>query len=258
MVQSATSQFEPMTIGMILDRTIRLYLQNLSLMIGIIAFTYILPFTIVVVLTLITVAQPGNPILPGVMAALTALAWALVAQPLSAGATTYAIGERFLDRQATVGGVLRVAWSRFGSLLGAQIVAGLMVMLGFLLFVVPGVIFMVSYAFVASVIMLENANSAEGRKRSWELARGNRWKIFAIWLVVGLLTAFVNGAIDLLVLALVGQSSTVAMVANLAGELVSYIVVPIPTIATVLLYYDLRMRKEGFDLEMLNRALSQP
>ena len=108
MVQSATSRFEPMTIGMILDRTIRLYLQNLSLMIGIIAFTYILPFTIVVVLTLITVAQPGNPILPGVMAALTALAWALVAQPLSAGATTYAIGERFLDRQATVGGVLRV------------------------------------------------------------------------------------------------------------------------------------------------------
>ena len=258
MVQSATSRFEPMTIGMILDRTIRLYLQNLSLMIGIIAFTYILPFTIVVVLTLITVVQPGNPILPGVMAALTALAWALVAQPLSAGATTYAIGERFLDRQATVGGVLRVAWSRFGSLLGAQIVAGLMVLLGFLLFVVPGVIFMVSYAFVASVIMLENANSAEGRQRSWELARGNRWKIFAIWLVVGLLTAFVNGAIDLLVLALVGQSSTVAMVANLAGELVSYIVVPIPTIATVLLYYDLRMRKEGFDLEMLNRALSQP
>ena len=126
-----------------------------------------------------------------------------------------------------------------------------------MLLIVPGILWSLSYTLIAPVIMLESVGAQEGRRRSWELVSGNRGKIFVVLLVVGLLTGVFSIAVDV-VLPLFFDATTWGgrVSLQIAAQLLSYLVVPVTTIANVLLYYDLRIRKEGFDLEMLNRTLS--
>jgi hypothetical protein len=259
MQQPVTPRFEPMTVGMILDSTIRLYMQNMTLMIGIVAFSY-LPY--LVFLLLITVAVPpggGVPVLAIILGAITAVLWMLIAQPLSVGATTYAMSERYLRHPVSIVDALRAAWKRYTTLLWAQAIVGLVIMVGFLLFIIPGILWTLSYALVAPVIVLEPVNAWEGRQRSWELVTGERGKVFLVLVVVSILTSVVSGAAEAVVPWLIDTSSLSGQLSlQVLSQLVSYLVIPIPAIATVLLYYDLRIRKEGFDLEMLSQALAQP
>lgn len=258
MQQQVTPRFEPMTIGMILDTTVRLYMQNMALMIGIIALSY-LPYLIFLVLvTAVTSAGGQAPELLILASFLATALWMLIAQPLSVGATTYAMSERYLQHPVTIVEALRAAWQRYATLLWAQAVAGLVIMVGFFLLIVPGILWTLSYALVAPVVMLEAVNARGGRRRSWELVSGNRGKVFLILVVVSVLTIVVTGAVNAVVALLVETTSmTGQLTQQVITQLVSYVIIPVPTIANVLLYYDLRIRKEGFDLEMLSQALAQ-
>jgi hypothetical protein len=259
MQQQAGPRFEPMTVGMILDTTVRLYLQNMALMIGIIAFSY-LPYLIFLVLaTAVTPAGGQAPELLVIVSFVAAVLWMLIAQPLSVGATTYAMSERYLRHPVTIVEALRAAWKRYTTLLWAQAIVGLVIMVGFLLLIIPGILWALSYALVAPVIMLEPVNARQGRQRSWELVSGERGKVFLVLAVVSILTAVVSGGVEAILPWLVDTTSLSGQLTlQVISQLVSYLVLPVPTIATVLLYYDLRIRKEGFDLEMLSRALAQP
>src|SRR5262249_31077759 len=119
----------------------------------------------------------------------------LVIYPLVTGATTKAVSERYLGREVTVGSALSEAWSSVGTLLLTQLVVGLMVTVGFMLLFVPGLLWMLSYALVPSVVMIEasdrsivrSLHSITGntktapvimdrgdiRRRSWNLVKGN-------------------------------------------------------------------------------------
>jgi hypothetical protein len=248
-----------MTIGMILDRTVRLYMQNLSLMIGITALSYF-PYLVVLVVTMATVGQDQDAVqIAIILGPISMILWVLIAQPLSVGATTYAVGETYLNRQVSTADAIKAIWRRYGVLLPAQMVAGLVVLVGFILFIVPGILWTLSYTLIAPVIMLETVGAQEGRKRSWDLVSGNRGKVFVVLFVVGILTGVLSSAVDM-VLPLLFDATTWGgrFSLQVVAQLLSYLVVPITTIANVLLYYDIRIRKEGFDLEMLNSALSQP
>jgi hypothetical protein len=259
MQQQAGPRFEPMTVGMILDTTVRLYLQNMALMIGIIAFSY-LPYLIFLVLATAVTSTGGQaPELLIIASFIAAVLWMLIAQPLSVGATTYAMSERYLQHPVTIGEALRAAWKRYATLLWAQAIVGLVIMVGFLLLIIPGILWALSYALVAPVIMLEPVSARQGRQRSWELVSGERGKVFLVLVIVSILTAVVSGGVEAILPWLVDTTSLSGQLTlQVISQLVSYLVLPVPTIATVLLYYDLRIRKEGFDLEMLSRALAQP
>ncbi len=48
------------------------------------------------------------------------------------------------------------------------------------------------------------------------------------------------------------------LVRDIVQTLAGAILLPIGTAPAILLYYDLRIRKEGFDLQMLSSAIEQP
>jgi hypothetical protein len=228
-------------------------------MLAITACAY-LPFLgLLLVITFITVAY-GQRVeaLVAVGNVLIFLLWYLVAQPLSIGAVTYAISERYLQRQSSVGAALHAVWERYGTLLWAQSVVGIIVAFGFLLFIIPGIIWMLSYALVVPVMMLESRPARDSRRRSWYLVAGYRTKVLGIMAVVWLLTLLVTGGIGAIMTLLWASDSVFGyLTSQLVNQLASYVIIPVAVIAHVLLYYDLRMRKEGFDLEMLSRALTQ-
>src|SRR5262245_15563396 len=204
----ADHQFEPMTLGGGLDKAFRLYAENFPLMLGITAVSNV-PSFLVTILPRALRYVGGNALLSALLAlssALIGFVTLLVVYPLVTGATTKAVSDKYLGNPVTVGSALKDAWSCVGTLLLTQFVVGLIVFVGFLLLIVPGVLWMASYALVPSVIMIEANNRkmsrqvysltsettsatpqitdrGDIRRRSWELVRGNRGKVLLVLLV---------------------------------------------------------------------------
>ena len=258
MMSKSLPRLEPMTIGMILDTTVRLYLQNAGLVIVITTLAFLPNLLFQVLFTLFTAAQAQRDTLPIIFGLLASALWLLIAHPLSLGAATYAISERYLQRPTSAKAALKAAAKRYGTLLWAQITVGLIIMGGVCLFIIPGIIFTLAYSVVTPTVMLEAGSARESRRRSWDLTAGYRRKVAMVMLVVWVLIFIVTSAVGAILPWLFDEASLTGQVTmEIIEQLVSYVVFPFYTLPSVLLYYDLRIRKEGFDLEMLSQALTR-
>src|SRR6185295_11634853 len=183
----------------------------------------------------------------------------IIITPLVNGATTKAISERYLGNEITIKAAFREAWQHVGTLLLTQLTVSLIVIAGFFLLFVPGILWSLSYALVAPVAVLEDTNPEETRHRSWNLVKGNRGKVFAVMFVIVCLTYLALFGIGFVVGASLNtESDAGTLISNVMQTLISILIAPLYSIAVTLLYYDMRIRKEGFDLEMLSRAVSKP
>ena len=194
-------------------------------------------------------------VLPSDMAPLAEFLFQIMHVP-AAAAVIVATSDAYLGREVTVGGPVRQAGSRLISLWVAAFLQGLLIGVGLILLIVPGVIFYAwSFAMQAAVV-LERKGPVECYTRSKELARGNVGHILVslgiTTIVVVALTMAIGIAIGLLTGAFSGGESQLA---EAAGNLVTILIYPIVPVVATLLYYDLRIRKEGFDLEMLASTL---
>jgi len=283
-VSAVEHQFEPMSTGMVLDGAFRFYAQNFPLMLGISAILNV-PILVLTVLPVFLARAGSSPFL-AVTAAISSMLIGLVAllvvYPLVTGATTKAVSDTYLGNPVTVGSALKVAWRRFGTLLMAQTVAGMIVLLGFILLVVPGILWMLSYTLIPPVVMIEAAerkgarpvpappgdpgrgtpritDRGEIRRRSWELVKGNRGKVFVVLFVFVVMQVLLATAGNWIAGMGFGAGSNLARaIQSIIGNVVAIVVAPLQTIAITLLYYDFRIRKEGFDLEMLSQAIGNP
>jgi hypothetical protein len=103
---------------------------------------------------------------------------------------------------------------------------------------------------VPAAVLLEDLGPLEAIGRSWRLSKNCAWHIF---FSLGL--AFVLYFIVALIATTIGA---MLLSNSLAGILSAILIIPIyPLLAVVstLLYYDLRIRKEGFDLQMMSKDL---
>ncbi len=173
-----------MTTGRLLDRAFRIYFQNFPLMVGIAAFAN-LPLLAFQAIGLFREAGADlgpMAIIAGVLAFLIGI---IVVAPLAIAATTRAVSDRYLGNEVTVGSALKGAWGHVVTLLLTQLVVGLIVMFGFILFIVPGIFLILSYALVAPVAILETSDRTAIRQRSWALVEGYRGKVFGVFLCCG-------------------------------------------------------------------------
>jgi hypothetical protein len=260
-------QFEPMSLGALLDRTFHLYAQNFALVVGIAALAY-LPLLLVQVLgVFLTPATSDDPTLAEVAALFVLLLGGMLMflffVPLATGATTKAISERYLGRETTATAALKAAVYKIIPLLVTQFIVSLIIFAGIVLFIVPGIFFALSYMLVAPVAILETSSPGRIRRRSWDLVSGSRWRVLGVVAVIiglQLAPAFVLGALTGVV-AVTGVEIPESLLSGLAlaiDYLGQILVAPLGTVAITLLYYDLRIRKEGFDLEMLSEAMHAP
>jgi hypothetical protein len=200
---------------------------------------------------------------------------------LITGALARTISERYLGRQITIAeSYTEVGVGGFVSLAIASILTGILTAAGF---VVAGVIIAllvliavagvpawisvllgivigvagvaaavyvwVHLQFVAQAIVIERRGIIASLKRSWDLINGSGWRVFGIVIVISLLvfivSAIVGGVLNIPLAILNAQAGSVV------GSLLSILFQPFQFAAYTLLYYDLRVRKEGFDMEQL-------
>ena len=198
---------------------------------------------------------------------------ALILLPFSVGAVYRAVTDVALGRPATIGAVLRETLARYWPLLG---LVGLGILLfigwaiaeliGFVLLVIPGlavfcaaVYLGVRWSLVVAAMMAEDIGPIRGLGRSWNLVRGSWWRTFGILLVVGILQTIISYALFILfglIAAVFSTGDFQAALVQVGSTLLSAVVSPITTIAVVLLYFDLRVRKEGLDLDQLAQQTS--
>ena len=101
----------------------------------------------------------------------------------------------------------------FLSTLAISVVLGVVVPIGFALFLVPGLFLVVSLQFALFAVAVEDTGPIEAFRRSWELASGNRWRLLALVVLFGVAGA-ISGA----------AGSLLAFVSPAAGQLASLVI----------------------------------
>jgi hypothetical protein len=147
---------------------------------------------------------------------------------------------------------------------GGLVVAVLV--LGIIACVVLGVWFWAMFSMSAAAVVLERRGPAQALGRSWRLVRGSFWRVFGILLLAALIVLVASSVLRLpftVVSAALSsgsapltqaiQPSVASLVIGAVGGIVAgAITQPISAGVTVLLYVDLRMRREGLDLALQN------
>lgn len=257
MDSTSMPRFEAMTIGALLDRAFRLYANNFSLLLGITAVAYVPLYALML---LIQSSLTGGVSVTASLSALVAqvifiILWASIALPISTGAATFAISERYLGNPVNSADALQRALKNLWTMSIAQLSAGARIMIGFILLIVPGILWSLSYALIIPAVMVEGLKAGPSLKRSADLAKGHRGKVFAIMVVINLLVVLLSSGVGSIAkLFLTVESTGGAIFANAIDSLMTILLTPLGIVANILLYYDLRIRKEGFDLEMLSRS----
>ena len=98
--------------------------------------------------------------------------------PIYIGALVYALFEIKSGRSVAYKEAMAVGFKKWGSLFAARFAAGLLMALGLVAFVIPGVMVAVRYALVDAAVIVEGKGASASLSRSVQLTAGRRWQIF--------------------------------------------------------------------------------
>ena len=244
-----TYQLRPLSIGEILDGALVLLRRHFALLLGIAVVCEGIPTTMDVYIDL-TGGGSENPGLSLLDRLLT-----LVGSVLVTGATVRVVSEAYLGQTPLFGDAMRFAGNRFGAVFGANFMSGLLTVLATLLFIIPGIVVACGYSVAAEAAALESGSSSEALKRSWDLTKGFKWKALVLGVVSVVLILVVYLGAGMLGGILAGVMGGLDAVLSVLAACVSLFIYPVISCVFTLFYYDLRVRREGFDLEMLSRQL---
>jgi len=170
----------------------------------------------------------------------------IVAGVVQMGALTYGAVQHLGGRPVRFGAMLSAGFGRLLPLIGAGIVTALLVWVGFLLLVVPGIIIACGLAATIPAVVAERKGPIEALRRSWGLTRGYRGKIFLAGLVLLLIQIGLNLVSNLF--------SLVPILGVLAALFVQVLTMSLSTVLPAVAYHDLRTKKEGASTEELAKV----
>jgi hypothetical protein len=284
-LQSAL-ELRPLRLPELLDRIFRLYRQHffsffLISAVGML-LTFILSGVVYWVFGVFDVIQ-GNPEVitkhpEKFFSALFVTIGLLVPiQMMMLSAVTIAVSRSYLGLPFNMVDCYRLGLKSFGGLLWTSILSGIFIMLGFICCIIPGVFLAISFLLVSEVVVLENLNGMPALKRSWELLRkksekgifkNNIWKISVIGVIYLVISAVIGtianipGFIMGLKQGFASHEGTLTnfpiwmvLLSQFCSVLAKSITYPIGAIGFILLYYDIRIRFEAFDLQLLSQSM---
>jgi len=123
---------------------------------------------------------------------------------------------------------------RLPALIVAGLLAGLGIFFGLILFVIPGLYLLARWSMIVPVVVLEGRSAGESFGRSWEIVRGNAWKVFGLIVITLIGAGIASGLLQALLLFLPTFFST-----WLGSALANTIVMPFVATAWTLAYYRL-------------------
>jgi hypothetical protein len=159
--------------------------------------------------------------------------------PLYTGAILYAASQLKKGLHPTYSESMAHAVRKSFKLLGTRIGTGLIILLGLIALIIPGVILALRFALIDAIVVLEGVDGASARNLSVQLTRGKRWNILGTMILtfIGLIVAiFLVSFILYLLLGLAGQDEN--FVVAVICECVNNILLSLLTIVLFLFYWD--------------------
>ena len=234
-----------MSFGEILDMGFRIIRNHFVLLVGLQAIVVVPTRLVADFINRGVGTSDPLTVLAGMLPLFLAL---LLLQPIIMAAITHAIGENYLSRSVTFGGALRFALSIVLPLVGTWILSSIVVLAGFALFVIRGLILVLAFAVLTPVMVTEQIFGLRALERSWVLMRGHKLRALGLFVVAGILSTSLTAGVDLVAGFIPVFGSIVAGIVQGAANAFG-------TAALVVLYFDIRCRKEAFDLEHLARQV---
>ena len=146
----------------------------------------------------------------------------------------------------------------FGRTLGSLVVVGLLVFIGFLLCVLPGIYLIVPLSLIFPILVFQEKTFAEAFSESFKLIKNNWWISFATLVVVSILISLIGGLFQLPIVVMTAMETFVSiqdgtgtpgtetlsgnwlyMLFYILGALAQYILGIVTLISLTLVYFNL-------------------
>ena len=158
--------------------------------------------------------------------------------------------EAYLGDDPDLVGALRAVLPRLPALLGAALLRFILLYIGVLFLFVGALYVAARYFAVSTVVVLEGTGAVEGFRRSTVLSHNRKWHVLNTLGLIGIIILLLS--VGVAIMAEMTGSTVLKIVINGAFGIVAY---PISGLVEMMLYYDTRMRSEGFDLEHMAQSL---
>jgi hypothetical protein len=269
---SGTLQLRPLRVGEMLDRAFRIYRQRFWRLIVITLIAMIPKMVVLGLLGIVVLPDifPTTPVFSSFFFGIIDLLLTLIVEVVLIAA----IASIYLEQPASTGRTFVTGLRRYFSVLSANVIFIVVVattifllwivgnpiaIASIFLFALPLAAFLgIRWALAAPAIVLENNRAIAGLERSWMLTRENFWRVFGTTIAVRTLIYFVATIPTTFfrMIAIIMETSQQSHIFfSILDYLTSYgseiLTLPFSICVTVLIYYDLRIRKEGFDLEYM-------
>jgi hypothetical protein len=267
----------PLSVGETLDVALKLYRQNAVALWKIVA-SVIVPIYVIDVIVrrlslpsdvfvhngqLYTFTTNGSSGASGTVALILVALLGLFGQLLSHGASFKLLLDSYLGRSADVRESFEFASHRLLSLLWLAIIATILIVIGFILIVLPGIWLLVSFSVAVPVLMLEGLGGWSALRRSMSLVQGRWWATFGrlisvllMYIVALIVIGIIAGAIERGVN--ITNVTLFVIVAGIFQGVITIFVTPFIAAAITVIYIDLRVRKEALDIELLASRFGGP
>lgn len=269
-------ELRPLSTGEILDRTFSLYRRYFLLFLGISAIPHILVLALNMTQTFLMSAVanrtgpalihvngqspvfPAGPMAAGVGVMLLTLLVSLVAYLLTQGATVTAVSEIYLGHTITIGESFRRVRGELGTLFLVSLLSGLATGAAFILLIIPGIYVMCRLVLCIPAAVIEGLGARDSLERSFGLTKDSAGRAFLILLLYFVLAIGASAMITwpFTIVMVTARNNPEMMLfwtelMQIGAALTTVLVVPVLTIASSILYFDLRIRKEALDLQMM-------
>ena len=188
---------------------------------------------------------------------------ALLAFLFVIGASFRAVSDLYIGK-GDVGASesVRFAAGRIHSMIWVGVLSSLGVIAATFAFVLPGIWLFAAWSLAIPVVLAETLKGSKALGRSFNLVRNNWWRAFGVLLVglifIGLFQFLLQvGAASLT--NLTDESKNLSLVISDGAQVLTLIITgPFQAVIVAVIYYDLRVRKEAFDVQPLTHQLESP
>lgn len=181
----------------------------------------------------------------------------MVFQAITAAALTQGVLSHLRGRRVSLEQCLQGAAGAGLTVLGVSLLQAIIVVLGTMACIVPGIIAFVALGVAIPAAVETRSGVITALNRSMDLTQGNRWPVFGVFVILGVLTIalfgvlLVGSGIALAISGIKPSETAVEIGIRLLTELLGVIPTGLSATACAVLYYRLRCTKESVDVQEL-------
>ena len=287
----AAPELRPLRIGEVLDAAFKVYRRNALTMWKIITLV-VVPVNLLGALVLVSVLpgdffDPDFGVDPTTGGIESDEVWAVVAAFLVVGLITAitvvaataaclkVVSDSYMGKKSDAGSSLAFAGRRLHSLVWVAfltvfyifLIALVAVFSAFIagplaiLFAVPIIWLWISWSFAPPAFLVEGVKGRAALGRSFDLVKGRWWQVFWTIVLSTIITSIAGFGIGLVLGPLTGETSSLTaavLVDAVVRSITAILTTPFSAAVIGILYFDLRVRKEGLDLQLLAERIGSP